>query len=271
MRIKTFALSGLLAAGLAVPSAMAACLPMNQSTHKACIKYESYEGISSTQGAKHVHYFINSCRRKIQITFEWANAVPRKWNHVTLPRGRRGVSCLNGACPGPLIWSPVCRDGAVGRSTLARIKVKGKPAVHRRVAIAKPAARLPLDSKVIGIWDFKNRHDCPRHTMRCVGRYEYRGKKRSHEYVFGAVVSCRRDVKPGVKARPVGDTTFTTYFDEIWSIKGNRITATSQVKPGNKNVSALTLSSYLRNNRFSGTGPSCNGKGTQEWTAIKRG
>ncbi len=251
------------------PKAVAACLPIDPVSQRACIKYEGYASRSSTQGKKHSHYFSNTCRKNVRITYEWVNARPRKWKHVALRPGKQGVSCLNGVCPGPLIWAPVCSDGSVGTSSLARSAAAGNRLPARRNATVR-VSQTPLDRKIIGTWDYKNRHDCPRHTMRCTGRYDFKSKKKSNQYVFRGVISCRRDIKPGVKATLKNDTTFTTYFNEIWTVNGNELVATSQVTAKNKNVSSTTLRSRLRGNEFSGIGPSCRGKGTQKWTATKR-
>lgn len=254
----------------AAPIAQAICLPVNPITMQPCISHQGYSAGKSFQGNRHKHYFTNTCRQRLQITFEWQDAGSKKYNHKVLKRGRHSISCLKGACPGAVIWAPVCKNGTVGASTLAL--ATGEKAI-RRTAISRqhrPRTETPLDWKIIGIWDYKNTHDCPKHKMGCNGRYDFVTKKGANKYLFRGVISCRRTVKPGVKEKLQSEKTFTTYFDEIWTVNGDKITTASKIKPRDKNVSAITQTSVLRKNSFSGSGPTCGGEGSQTWTATKR-
>jgi len=253
-----------------IPGTLAMCLPINPVTNQPCISYQGYSAGKSYQGNRHKHYFTNTCRKRLQITYEWVDAVPRKWNHKVLKRGRKSISCLQGACPGPVVWAPVCRDGSVGASNLARLTSTKNTRHAAQPARQRPSSRTSQDQRIIGTWDYKNTHDCPRHTMGCNGRYDFVAKKSMNSYLFRGVISCRRAVKRGVKVKLKSEKTFTTYFDETWTVKNGKLTATSKVKSKDKNISAITLTSTLHKNTFSGSGLSCGGQGRQSWTATKR-
>lgn len=252
--------------GVVVPGAFAVCFPVNPITKQACITHQGYALGKSYQGNRHKHYFTNTCKQRLQITFEWVDARPQKWSHKVILRGKRNISCLQGACPGAVIWAPVCLDGSVGTSALVHA-TRAKVAQRRK---RTPAPGTPLDRQIIGTWDFKNTHNCPRHTMGCNGRYDFVAKKSTNKYLFHGVISCRRVVKRGVQEKLQSEKTFTSYFDEIWTVKGGRIVSTSTTKSKDKNVSAITLSSILRENTFSGSGLTCHGAGKQNWTATRR-